>query len=100
MANGERCKHCGKQETEHAHPELGVETCGNFETSAEHHPDCPGAVFGATIMCDGDCEATIAAAENEAAYYARCVDPSALYFFIMHTRAGCAMDPGYYFGDV
>lgn len=56
MANGERCKKCGYQESAHNLGEAVVAPgifCEHFESEVEHLEDCP------TIDCDGDCEVFI-----------------------------------------
>ena len=50
MANGELCRHCGFQETDHIYYD---DTCNKFETEFDHHEDCP------ELGCDGICEETI-----------------------------------------
>lgn len=58
MANGERCRHCGQQESEHDFVDRKICTLG-FESEFEHKPECP------VLGCDGDCEKTIKAAERD-----------------------------------
>ena len=56
MANGERCRKCGFQETSHdLEPER---TCGHFVSEVAHKKECP------VINCSGNCEETIAQAEK------------------------------------
>jgi hypothetical protein len=57
MANGELCKICRHQETDHQYSD---NTCDLFVSEVRHLGDCP------IIDCDGDCEACIAQAEEEA----------------------------------
>ncbi len=53
MANGELCRHCGAQETDHKYGYR--ENCGDFDSVVVHNENCP------ILDCNGDCEKTIAA---------------------------------------
>ena len=58
MANGERCRHCGRQETDHEYLEGG--TCiKGFASEFRHRKGCP------VIDCDGDCKSAIAKARRD-----------------------------------
>ena len=56
MANGELCKHCGRQETDHilgkAQKENGKK-CRRFVSEFKHKRTCP------VLDCSGDCDARI-----------------------------------------
>ena len=57
MANGERCRHCGQQETDHEYPD--EKTCSlGFESEFKHKPNCP------VIGCNGDCSLAIREAKR------------------------------------
>lgn len=56
MANGERCKHCGWQETDHNLQINGA--CKRFRSEVRHKPSCP------VLGCDGNCDETIKLAEE------------------------------------
>ena len=71
MANGERCKTCRKNETEHeVSPD---ETCGLFESEVTHKQDCP------ILECNGDCDATIA----ERVWHAKCIEKRSRFAWFM-----------------
>lgn len=57
MANGELCRYCRKQETEHVLGEAFLEEngtpCPEFVSEVEHKENCP------ILGCDGNCDATI-----------------------------------------
>jgi len=58
MANGELCKICSEQETEH---ELeAATTCRSFVSEVTHDPDCP------VLGCNSDCAATVKRRDWEA----------------------------------
>ncbi len=58
MANRERCKYCGYQETQHK-PEIDEaikpngKRCGRFVSTFRHKRGCP------KLGCDGDCDVMI-----------------------------------------
>lgn len=57
MANGERCRHCGQQESDHEFPD--EKTCSlGFKSEFEHKSRCP------VLGCDGDCAQTIREAKR------------------------------------
>lgn len=63
MANGERCKNCGCQETGHLYPEYAdpeQPPCEFFDSEVEHHRLCIGSApdrmfVGGVTYCGGDC---------------------------------------------
>lgn len=57
MENGELCTTCRHQETDHQYSDSA---CDKFISEVTHHDDCP------VIDCNGNCEARIAQAEEEA----------------------------------
>ena len=89
MANGEPCRHCGKNETQHEDPEWMQETCEQgFESSIEHHPDCVGAVIGQDLMCDGDCSATIQRMAEDTEYWKYYVNGATVYMYLLQLHLG------------
>jgi hypothetical protein len=72
MANGEVCKHCNYQETDHNLGKARAENdepCTDFESTFEHKPEC--SVLG----CNGNCDAMIARQrrEEETAGFGGCI---------------------------
>ena len=89
MANDERCIRCGMNETAHEDWEHVGKCCEEgFTSSVEHHEDCCGAVAGADIMCDGDCEATIALMESESERWKHHVNGATVYMYLLQLRKG------------
>jgi hypothetical protein len=73
MANGELCRVCGYQETEHDHPEYVSEhakkkPCGHFRSEIKHWKRCP------VIDCNGDCRSTIQRTAKRRAWAAECAE--------------------------
>lgn len=57
MANGERCRYCGQQETNHEFPDQNTCSLG-FESEVRHEPECQ------ILGCDGNCSQTIREAKR------------------------------------
>ena len=82
MANGELCRKCQKQETDHElYPE---ETCETFISEVRHKRNCP------VLDCHGDCDAAIA----ERAWRAQCLENRARNAWFMSGPNGVRLDIG------
>lgn len=57
MANGELCRHCGQQETDHESPDEKICPLG-FVSEVVHDPTCP------ILDCNGNCSETIRSAKR------------------------------------
>jgi len=66
---------------------------GNVSLSAAtkallHHEDCCGAVAGADLMCDGDCQKTIAGMESERERWKHHVSGTTAYIYLLQLQLG------------